>query len=171
MDTGRKQNWYVVRTKTRQEAIARDNLERQAFATYLPTIRSARRRSGRWLSTIEALFPGYLFVHIDVTAQSTAPIASTRGAIGLVRFGGEVSPVPQEIIDGIIALQTDRESPIEPAHVFKPGDTVTIVEGPFAGIDAIFAAKTGKERVLLLLDLLGRTNRVAVDPHQLIPAC
>ena len=110
-------------------------------------------------------------MNIDVTAQSTAPIASTRGAIGLVRFGGEICAVPQAVIDGIVALQTDRESPIDPARVFKPGDAVTIVEGPFAGISAIFEARTGRERVLVLLDLLGRANRVAVDPHQLIPAC
>jgi len=165
-----KENWYVVRTKSRQEVSARDNLERQAFTIYLPMVRSARRRAGRWSSSIEPLFPGYLFVCIDVTAQSTAPIASTRGAIGLVRFGGEICPVPREVIDGIMALQTDRETPIDPAQVFNPGDAVMIVEGPFAGINAIFEARTGKERVLVLLDLLGRSNRIPVDPRQLIPA-
>jgi transcriptional antiterminator RfaH len=47
---------------------------------------------------------------------------------------------------------------------------VTIVEGPFAGVNAIFQAESGKERVMLLLDLLGRSNRVQVQSHQIIPA-
>ena len=166
-----RQKWYVVRTKARHEEVARDNLERQAFATYLPTIRAARRRAGRWGSVIEPLFPGYLFVSIDATAQSTAPIASTRGAIGLVRFGGELCPVPAEIVEGIMAMQTDRESPVEFTQVFKRGDAVQIVDGPFAGLDAIFQAQSGKARVLLLLDLLGRSNQITVSPDQVAPAC
>ena len=165
-----KEKWYVVRAKARQELVARDNLERQEFATYLPTIRLAKRRAGRWTSVVEPLFPGYLFVEVDVTVQSTAPIASTRGALGLVRFGGEIRSVPRQIIDGIMRLQSDREAPIEPMHAFRRGDPVTIVEGPFAGVNAIFQAESGKERVMLLLDLLGRSNRIQVQSHQIIPA-
>ena len=166
----RREEWYVVRTKSRQESIARANLERQAFKIYLPTIRAAKRRAGRWGTVIEPLFPGYLFVNVDVKVQSTAPIANTRGAIGLVRFGGEICPVPSQVIDGIMRLQTGDESPIEPAQVFQTGETVTIVEGPFAGVNAIFQAQSGKDRVLLLLDLMGRSNRLEVCSHQVVPA-
>jgi transcriptional antiterminator RfaH len=165
-----REKWYVVRTKTRQEAVAQVNLDRQDFKTYLPTIKVAKRRAGKWAGVIEPLFPGYLFVEVDVMVQSTAPIANTRGAIGLVRFGGEVCPVPSGIIDGIMRLQSDHDAPIEPAQVFKQGDTVTIVEGPFAGVNAIFHAQSGKERVCLLLDLMGRSNTVEVCSHQVVPA-
>lgn len=162
--------WYVVRTKVRQEAVALANLDRQDFKTYLPTIRVTRRQSGKWRAAAEPLFPGYLFVEVDVTVQSAAPIANTRGAIGLVRFGGEISPVPDGIVDGIMAMQSSRDTPIDPAQVFKQGDTVTIVQGPFSGVNAIFHAQSGKERVCLLLDLMGRSNRVEVSAHQIATA-
>ena len=74
-------------------------------------------------------------------------------------------------IDGIMAMQSDRESPVEFTEVFKRGDAVQIVDGPFAGLDAIFQAQSGKERVLLLLDLLGRSNKITVSPDQVAPAC
>jgi transcriptional antiterminator RfaH len=171
MSTESSARWFVVRTKVRQEHVARDNLERQGFDLYLPTIRAARRRAGRWCAVVEPLFPGYLFVHADAQRRSLAPIASTRGALGLVRFGGELSTVPDTVIDGITTLQPDREAPVEPAHLFNRGDKVSLVDGPFTGLEAIFEARSGKERVVVLLDLLGRPNRVAVGIDQVVPAC
>jgi transcriptional antiterminator RfaH len=54
-------------------------------------------------------------------------------------------------------------------HLFKPGDRVEILSGPFAGLPASILAETGKERVQLLLELLGRSNRVVISRHQLAP--
>ena len=51
---------------------------------------------------------------------------------------------------------------------FKPGDAVTVVEGPFAGINAIFEAKTGRERVVLLLELLNRSAKKGHHTTQLV---
>lgn len=163
-------SWYAVQAKARQEAVAKEHLERQGFHTYLPRIRNARRRRGKWCSIIEPMFPGYLFVEVDIDTRNTAPIRSTRGVIGLVRVGGEPRAVPADMITALMRSQDQRDTPIEPAKVFKAGDPVVIVDGPFAGVNAIFQAESAEERVLLLLDLLGRSNRVAVSPHQIAPA-
>lgn len=163
-------SWYAVHAKARQEAVAKEHLERQGFHVYTPRIRNARRRRGKWCSVIEPLFPGYLFAELDIDAQNVAPIRSTRGVIGLVRFGGELCTVPTHVVETLIRSQEHRDTPIEPAEVFKRGDEVTIVDGPFAGVNAIFQAATAEERVLLLLDLLGRSNQLVVPPHQIVPA-
>ena len=55
-------------------------------------------------------------------------------------------------------------------HLFQPGDRVEILTGPFAGLPASILAETGKERVELLLELLGRANKVVISRHQLTPA-
>ncbi len=163
------ERWYAVHTKARQEQLASEHLERQGFNVYLPLMRAARRRRGRWKSLVEPMFPGYLFVKIDIHDQDVSPIRSTCGVIRMVRFGEQLQPVPESIVKALSDCQPDRESPIDPSALFRPGDEVTIVEGPFTGLRAIFEAKTGEERVCILLDILGRTNRIAVDTHHIVP--
>lgn len=162
--------WFVVHTKARLEQVAKEHLARQTFETYLPTIRSARRRRSRWHSAVEPLFPGYLFVRLDTAAQSVAPIRSTRGVIGLVRFGNELQPVPDQVIEALATThQGDEQTPIDPTSLFSKGDPVQFVDGPLAGMTAIFEARTGAERVAVLLSLLGRTKEVNVSPHSIAP--
>jgi transcriptional antiterminator RfaH len=163
-------NWYAVHTKSRQEFAAREHLERQAFQTHLPLVRVPRHRRGRWQSLAEPLFPGYLFVELNLQSQNTAPIRSTRGVVGLVRFGHKLNPMPSGLIEELIRSQPDSESPIDPEALFKPGDTVSILDGPFAGLRAVFEAQSTQERVCVLLDLLGKSNRVSLSTHQIAPA-
>ena len=87
MSTESSARWLVVRTKVRQEQVARENLERQGFDLYLPTIRAARRRAGRWCAVVEPLFPGYLFVHADAQRQSLAPITPSSGQAAYASSG------------------------------------------------------------------------------------
>ena len=162
-------HWYAIQTKARQESMARDHLERQGFNIYLPMFRSVKRRRERWQTVVEPLFPGYLFAQLDIESQDIGPIRSTRGVVGLVRFGMQLLPVPQLFVDALIDGQPDGDAPVDLQAVFKGGDDVTIVDGPLAGMKAIFESVSGQERVCLLLDLMGRQNRVTVDARQIIP--
>ena len=160
--------WFAIKTKARREQLAAENLERQDFEVFLPKISLSKQRRGRWQAVVEALFPGYLFVHLDLDSQNVAPIRSTRGVLGLVRLGGEVRAVPDGIIDELRARQIDGSIELRP--VFKPNDPVILVDGPMAGLNAVFKAQTGLERVTILLEILGRTNVVTVSPQQIISA-
>jgi len=162
--------WYAVHTRARQERVAVEHLNRQGYETYLPLIHSPKRLRGRWCEVIEPLFPRYLFIRLDVQQQNTAPIRSTRGVNGLVSFGGNLRPVPQVLVEQLMAAQLDRDGAIRQEHLFQSGDRVEIVSGPMAGLQAIFLAPSGQERAHLLLELLGRSNQVVVSHHQLIPA-
>lgn len=164
LDSGSVPSWYVVCCKPRQESVAQENLQRQGFEVYLPRIMARRRKQSRWVDAIEMLFPRYLFVRVDRQRRSTASIRSTRGAVGLVRFGLEPAVVPDRVIEAIRA----REDAATGLHdqlrlAFRAGETVTMLEGPFTGIDGIFANEDGDERAILLIELLGKTNRVRVD--------
>jgi transcriptional antiterminator RfaH len=164
-------DWYAVFTKPRKEGVARDNLERQGFTAYLPRIRQPRHRRGQWVEAIEPLFPRYLFVQLRLGVHDISPIRSTLGVTGLVRFGLEPALVPQGLVEALMV----REDPSRGCHLpqrdlFQRGDRVTIVSGPFAGIEAIFEAPSGQGRVVLLLDLLGRANRVRLATDQIISA-
>lgn len=162
--------WYAVHAKARQEHLALEHLCRQRYSAYLPLIRLHRRRRSAWVQVTEPLFPGYLFVRLDPQRDNTAPIRSTRGVIGLVRFGGALRPVPEGLVEHLLAAQADPDGAISQEHLFQAGDRVEIVSGPLAGLQAIFLAPTGQERARLLLNLLGRETRVVLSKDHLVPS-
>lgn len=162
--------WYVVCCKPRQESVAEENLKRQGFDVYLPRMRSRLRKRDRWVDGIQILFPRYLFIRVDRRRQSTASIRSTRGAVGLVKFGIDPAVVPSGVIDAILARE-DVETGLHYVRpTFRPGERVVLREGPFAGIEGVFASEDGDERATLLIELLGKANRVRVDRDWIVRA-
>ena len=93
-----QRQWYVVYTKARQEDVALENLQRQGFEAYLPRWKVTKRKQSLLSSLIEPFFPRYLFIHMARSQDNWAPIRSTRGVCGLVRFGGSPNPVPDDFI-------------------------------------------------------------------------
>ena len=156
--------WYAVATKARDEAIAKANLERQDYQVFLPTVCLKKRRRGRWMPVTEPMFPGYLFVSLVLGADDPAPIRSTVGCIGLVRFGHAHTPVPSSLI---AALQGASEDALDTPLPFNQGDKVRLIAGPFAGIEAVFDMPRGEDRVQVLLELLGEVQRLTVDQNDL----
>jgi len=87
--------WYAIHTKPRQEETALAHLERQGFDCHLPRARERRRARHRYALVTLPLFPRYLFARLDLATQNTAPIRSTQGVVGLVRFGLDPAPLPK----------------------------------------------------------------------------
>ncbi len=165
------ERWYAVYTKPNGESIAEVNLERQGFVVYLPRLKQARRRRGRWVGVVEPLFPRYLFVRLEMQRDNIAPIRSTKGVTGLVRFGLEPAPVPEGFVESLqAAADEDTGCQVIDCTMFKKGDEVRILNGPFAGYNAVFQSANGEERVIILLNLMGRENAVTVSRHQIAPA-
>jgi transcriptional antiterminator RfaH len=158
------ERWYAVSCKPRQEAVAEENLLRQGFHVYLPRIRIRQRRRGHWLDAVEVLFPRYIFICIDPERRSTATIRSTRGVVGLVRFGGQPAVVPDAVMDAL----KQREDAASGLHedkrpLFSAGEPIKLVDGPLAGMEGVFTQKDGDKRVIVLLELLGKANKVTVS--------
>jgi len=166
----REKRWYLIHSKPRQEVVAKENLERQGYSTYLPLLRTPRRRMGRRVIRIEPMFPRYFFIHLDTETDNWAPIRSTVGVSTLVRFGMTPTPVPDNLIATL--RERDDSSGVQdiPIHEFKTGQKVRIEEGPFMGYQGIFMAKTSQERVLVLLDIVGKSAKARVDIAVLGPA-
>ena len=160
-------SWYLVYCKPRQERVAKTNLERQGYLTYLPLIRMPRRRHGKRILSIEPMFSRYLFIRLNKISQNWSPIRSTLGVVSLVRFGQEPSAVPAGLIDTIRG-RDDAEGIQElPLEDFKQGEVVRIMEGPMRGYQGIFLARTAKDRVVVLLEIMGKFARVKVEDTQI----
>jgi transcriptional antiterminator RfaH len=162
--------WYLIYSKPQQERLALENLERQGYPSYLPLMRNRRRRKGRYATIIEPMFPRYLFVHLSDETDNWGPIRSTIGVANLVRFGMQAARVPDNLIELMHERDEEGVQTLATPEI-KPGDQVRIVEGVMAGYEAIFQAPTGKERVVLLLQLAqDRTARIQVSAHDIEPA-
>jgi len=154
--------WYVVKTKARKESVAYEQLTRQNFVCFYPQLLVRRKRNGRYIRVVEALFKNYLFVNLDLSLHNIAPIRSTRGVHGLVRFGGNLTPVPEAIIRSLESRVDTDQILLTDVEQFRRGQKVSIELGSFAGLEAIFCEPKGENRALLLINLRGRLQCVEV---------
>lgn len=162
--------WFAVQCKPRREALAETNLLKQGYRIYLPRLATQRRRDGRWVDTVEPLFPRYLFLAAGSERQSLAPVRSTPGVCGLVRFGGQPAVIPEAVVESFRARQDPDTGACARRKQFTPGARVEFRAGPFAGLEGVFDMEASHERVYVLLELLGKLNKVPVARDWLVPA-
>jgi transcriptional antiterminator RfaH len=156
-------NWYLIHTKIRQEQVALENLERQAFECFLPKIRVEKLRRGALQVVQEPLFPRYLFIRLGtgIESQSWAPIRSTMGVSRLVSFGNTPAKIAEELVADIRDQANSAEVHL---RYFEPGEPVMVTNGPFAGVEAIYHMPDGEGRVLVLFNIMSKQVKFAVTP-------
>lgn len=150
-------DWYVLYTKRGQEFIAREHLERQGYNCFLPTLNVEKIRKGRMEICTEPLFSRYLFIRLDPVSGRWSPVRSTRGVSHFLAFGERLATVPADCIE---TLRHGIQSAPEP--MFRPGDTVTIRRGPFAGLQGIYEIADGEMRATVLVELLHNPQRLKI---------
>jgi transcriptional antiterminator RfaH len=157
--------WYLIHTKPRQEALALTNLSRQGFECYMPMLRLQKIRQRKTVLVAEPMFPRYLFIRLDTssTGQSWSPIRSTMGVNQLVRFGGQPAKVDGQLID----LIRSREQGTHAQPLFTAGDNVTVADGPFAGLEAIYQNTDAESRSMILLNILSKRVAMRIDSASL----
>ncbi len=161
-------NWYAVYCKAREETRATAHLENQGMQVLYPRIRNRRRVRGNYQTRVEPMFPRYVFVGLGAD-DNPGVIRSTRGAIGLVRFGEVTPSVPEALIDHIRGRADEYDIiDLSATAEFKPDDPVEVVEGPFAGLQAIFRERTGDGRVAVLLNLMAQQRRVEMKETSIV---
>ena len=153
-------NWYLIKTKPRQEKIAIKNLENQAYRTSCPMSKINNR--------LVVLFPGYLFVQLNEKTQNWSPINSTKGVSHFVKFGLNFAKVPTSVIKFIKTNQHITTEKLINLNKFKPGDKVQISDGPFKNCVAIFKCYKPDERVILLMNLLGNEQSLSFKKELVI---
>jgi transcriptional antiterminator RfaH len=163
--------WYVAQTQANAENKAVAHLARQGFATYLPRYLKRRRHARRVDVVAAPLFPRYLFVEINMAVQRWRSIYSTVGITRLVCNGEYPAPVPEQVVD-LLRGRENTSGFIQLDHrpKFKTGDKIRILEGAFYDCLGIYDGMPDRDRVGILLDLLGRKVRVVLDAEVIAAA-
>ena len=160
--------WYVAQTRPQAERRALDHLANQGFEAWLPEYLKRRRHARRTDWVKRPLFPCYLFVHLDLEAERWRSVLGTVGVVGLVGGDRSPSPLADDVVEAIRQrVDDDGLVVVDTAASFRAGDTVKIAEGPFADLEGIFLDLADRDRVQILLKLLGREVKVAVRADRL----
>jgi transcriptional antiterminator RfaH len=161
-------SWYLAQTKPNAHALAVRNLARQGLTTFLPLHAVTGRNASRFVARLRPLFPGYLFVEIPNRSAPWRAINSTLGIARLVSFGPEPIPVPDGLV---LALQKrcDSDGTLMETTEIKAGDPVQIMQGPFSEFVARVEQIAPDQRVWVLIDMMGRTTRIAVPRDGVLP--
>jgi transcriptional antiterminator RfaH len=151
--------WAVARLEPHRERLALHCLSLSGFVTYLPRLRERRIRAGRKIVTTPALFPNYAFVLIELQWHAARWAA---GVSTLIMNGMEPAHVSDTVIAEIRSRERGGLIDLAPPPALRPGARVRILRGPFCDHLAIFADTKPRERVEILLQLLGSVQRVTL---------
>jgi len=160
---GFKAAWYCARTKPKHEHIAAANLaKRLGLEVFQPRLRLERATRRGVVRVVEPLFPCYVFVRCAID-ERVDDIRHVTGVSSLVHFGGRIPPVPDAVIEELKQCFDDGE-PMAVEDRLMAGMEVTVAEGAFLGFHGIvLKVMPAKQRVQILLDILGRSTLTEVD--------
>ena len=152
--------WYALYTSAHHEKRVASQLQARGVDHFLPLCSSTRRWKDRRVSLELPLFPGYVFVRCDL--RDRWHVLQAPGVVHLVGFGGKPCSLPDS---EIVALQKGILSGlnVEPHANLSVGTRVRVLRGPLEGVKGILVRKKKVCRVVLSLDLIGRSASVEVD--------
>jgi transcriptional antiterminator RfaH len=160
--------WFVVRTKPRQEAQAKSNLELRRVSVFLPRIVEIAYGASEGSSNRPVpLFPGYLFARMAFPLDYHRVIWAP-GVRDVICSGANPIAVGDQVIDEIRERCDGRGVVRLVPRAWNPGDRVEIPSGPFAGLLAtVVTVMTRRRRIKLLIEFLARQTCIEMPVSSL----
>ena len=159
--------WFLAYTKPHFESVAQVNLQQQGFDVYLPMYKKFKQTPTGSVSIFEPMFPRYIFFRPSRPSQSIATVRSTKGINNLVRFGFEPAVLPDDMVLLIRQLEESRNQiDVLEDSPFKTGQSVRLKHNALTNMQGLVQS-VGRQRVAVLLEILGRPTVVQVEHHQL----
>jgi transcription antitermination factor NusG len=150
--------WAVFQAQASREVYACDHLNAQGFITFLPVQKIRLKRGRRLIEAEKALFPGYGFVAINAASRWRS-INGTRGVKRLIAGDRHPLVLPEGFVENLISL-VNNDGYLDLGSTFKNGETVQMINGPFAGIKGRISELGPHGRVTLLISLLSSEVQV-----------
>jgi transcriptional antiterminator NusG len=172
-------DWYVVhsyagyenRVKTNLESrIQSLNMEDYIFQIEVPVHQVTEIKGGKRQQVQEKVLPGYILVRMDLTDESWAVVRNTPGVTGFVGLSSRPSPLqlgevasPPEPEPGTKQAEAARPSTVE----FEVGESVTVMDGPFATLPAtVNEINSDTQKLKVLVSIFGRETPVELSFDQ-----
>jgi transcription antitermination factor NusG len=157
---GSARNWYALFTRYQHEKSVAFSLSNKNLEVFLPLYRSVRQWRDRATPIWLPLFPCYVFIHEGMERRHQ--IVTTPGILRIVGWGGRAAIVPQAQLDMATRIVESRLA-VEPHPYLQTGDRVRVKTGPLLGLDGILTRQKGKARLVVSMEMLGRSAAVEID--------
>jgi transcriptional antiterminator NusG len=172
-------DWYVVhsyagyenKVKTNLESrIASLDMEDYIFQVEVPTEEVTEVKNGKRQQVQRKVFPGYILVRMDLNDESWGAVRNTPGVTGFVGATSRPSPLSLDEVVKILAPTTDRKKAATPQVKvvdFEIGESVTVMDGPFATLPAtISEISPDAQKLKVLVSIFGRETPVELSFNQ-----
>jgi transcriptional antiterminator NusG len=175
-------DWYVVHSYAGYENRVRTNLESRTqslnmedfiFQIEVPTHEVVEIKGGKRQQVQEKVLPGYILVRMDLTDESWAAVRNTPGVTGFVGLSSKPSPLSLDEVANLLApvpeekaakkAETMRAAAVD----FEVGQSVTVMDGPFATLPAtVSEINPDTQKLKVLVSIFGRETPVELSFDQ-----
>ena len=178
-------DWYVVhsyagyenRVKTNLESrIQSLNMEDYIFQIEVPVHQITEIKGGKRQQVSEKVLPGYILVRMELTDESWAVVRNTPGVTGFVGLSSRPSPLQLGEVASLLAPEPEPGTPAASAAAaarataspeFEVGESVTVMDGPFATLPATVNEINGDtQKLKVLVSIFGRETPVELSFDQ-----
>jgi transcription antitermination factor NusG len=157
-------HWFALQVRTRSERFCAALLRQKGYIEFVPlvpNIGAHNRAASKGRLYYKVLYPGYIFCKFDPTIH--AHLVTTAGVIRIVGNGRTPLPISdQEIVN--IQLIVASGIPTYDWPFLKVGDQVRIEGGPLRGAEGILIQQRCTQRLIVSIDILGRSTAVELFP-------
>jgi transcription antitermination factor NusG len=160
--------WFAIETRIRFEKKVAAQLTSKGFQVFLPLLTEHHQWSDRKKAISLPLFPGYAFVSLYQSNDSSRAVLRTAGLVRFVGFGGIISPIPQKQIDDLRLLLQEK-NPFAPHPFIQIGQRVRIRSGCLQGLEGILLHHA-KEKLIISIQSIQRSVAVEIRGYDLEPA-
>ena len=158
--------WIAVYTKSRHEKVVIEELEKKNIEAYCPILKERRQWSDRKRWVEFPLFRSYVFAKIEL--KNSLYILETMGVHHIIKFQGNISIIPDEIIQNIKSM-IDGNFTVEQVEYFVKGDEVKVVDGPLKGMEGIVVKIKNENKLVLKVAAIHQAIAVQIHPGYLKP--
>jgi transcription termination/antitermination protein NusG len=175
-------DWYVVHSYAGYENRVRTNLESRTqslnmedyiFQIEVPTHEVYEIKSGKRQQVQEKVLPGYILVRMDLTDESWAAVRNTPGVTGFVGLSSRPSPLSLDEVANLLAPVPEEKAAKKAEAVraaavdFEIGQSVTVMDGPFATLPAtVNEINPDTQKLKVLVSIFGRETPVELSFDQ-----
>lgn len=129
-----KLNWVIVQLKPNMLKKAETNLLRQSFEYYAPQKEYTIRTGNLFKRVKKLLFPGYIFVKININNHELINLRNTLGVSKVLKSSiGKAATLPESFIESLKKIGETNFNIFQKKH-FKQGRLVRCIDGPFTGL-------------------------------------
>ena len=147
-------NWYALYTMPRAEKKVHSRLEEAGYTVYLPLTTSFRVWSDRKKKITAPLISSYVFICLE--EEQLKNIFSIQGVCGILKYLNKPAIIKPSEIELLKVLMNDSENVnVMEDFQFNRGESVSIIRGPFKGLEAKYCEIQGKFRTIVHVEGLG----------------